>query len=171
MLGSSWRQVHVDGPEKTFIFHPLFASENFAEDKVAQLSHVQRDWFPTVSIGGGGVVGYSPRRLWDGDFCHFRSLNRIERMSFHVFQVSGGASYRLKLHVQLVGNDMFANECWTAKRHLCSWMVGPGVKLCWKIGSTCWMLRLSYFAPLTRMMLAFWQAMLGQWDPASISSI
>ena len=38
MLGaavSASRQVQFDGPEKAFIFHPLFASENFAEDKVA----------------------------------------------------------------------------------------------------------------------------------------
>ena len=32
------RQVQFDGPEKTFIFHPLFASENFAEDKVGASS-------------------------------------------------------------------------------------------------------------------------------------
>ena len=32
-------QVRFDG-QKTFIFHPLFASENFAEDKVGRAKQV-----------------------------------------------------------------------------------------------------------------------------------
>ncbi|CAL1170358.1 unnamed protein product [Cladocopium goreaui] len=35
------REVQFDGPEKTFIFHPLFASENFAEDKAEALQRVK----------------------------------------------------------------------------------------------------------------------------------
>ena len=35
------RQVRLDGGEKTFIFHPLFASEHFAEDKAGPAKNRQ----------------------------------------------------------------------------------------------------------------------------------
>ncbi|CAJ1425035.1 unnamed protein product [Effrenium voratum] len=34
------REVQLDGPERSFIFHPLFASEHFAEDKAEALQRV-----------------------------------------------------------------------------------------------------------------------------------